>query len=188
MKTINKDFLPVIYGDLFDHITQIVKAGNNGSSVIVPHVCNNVNAFGAGFAGALSNRYPIVKENYHLLGSSFLKNNLGYVQFIDVYKDKQYGHKLVFANMIAQNGTISKNNTRPLNYLALTKSMVSVAKYINQNFDKDNRVQIHAPKFGSGLAGGNWSFIEQLISDIWTNIPIFIYSNIRNSTGQINNV
>lgn len=176
MKTLKKETHPVIYGDLFDHITKVVKAGNNGSSVIVPHVCNNINSFGAGFAAAVSDHYPIVKENYHLLGSSFLKNNLGYVQFIEVFKDSQYEHKLIFANMIAQNGTIHKQNPRPLNYLYLTKCMQSVAKYINQQFDSENRVQIHAPKFGSGLAGGNWSFIEELIHDIWTNIPTFIYS------------
>jgi hypothetical protein len=179
MKTINKkDSLPIINGDLFEHIKHIIKAGNNGSTVIVPHVCNNIDAFGAGFASAVAKNYPIVKENYHLLGLSFLKNNLGYVQFVDVYKDSTYGHKLIFANMIAQNGLINTNNPRPLNYLALTKSMVSVAKYIQQNFsdDHENKVQIHAPKFGSGLAGGNWNFIQDLIKDIWTNIPTFIYS------------
>lgn len=168
--------LAIIYDDLFPHVKSLVRAGNNGTSIIVPHVCNNVNAFGAGFAGAVAGYYPEVKENYHLLGSSFLSNNLGYVQFVDVYKDQKFGHKLIFANMIAQNGLINKNNQRPLNYLALVKSMVSVGKYIQQNFDSENRVQIHAPKFGSGLGGGNWLFIEELIKDIWVNIPTFIYS------------
>jgi hypothetical protein len=54
--------------------------------------------------------------------------------------------------------------------------MMSVASYIKNNFDKENTVQIHAPKFGSGLAGGNWNFIEELIKDIWLNIPVMIYS------------
>lgn len=175
MKTLKKESLPIIYGDLFDYVKNIVKAGNNGSSIIVPHVCNNVNTFGAGFAGAVSNHYPIVRENYYLLGSSFLKNNLGYVQYIDVYRDPIFGHRLIFANMIAQNGIISKQNTRPLNYLALAKSMVSVSKFVQQYFSNDSKVQIHAPKFGSGLAGGNWNFIEELIKDIWTNIPVHIY-------------
>lgn len=178
MKTIktNKVGPHIIYGDLFDFVEHHVKAGNNGTSIIVPHVCNNINAFGAGFAGAVARKYPIVKENYHLLGSNFLKNNLGYVQFVDVYKDTNYGHRLIFANMIAQNGTISNTNPRPLNYLALTKSMVNIAKYIGQHFDIENRVQIHAPKFGCGLAGGNWNFVEELIKDIWTSIPVCIYS------------
>lgn len=173
MKTLEK--LPVIYSNLFTVVEKNIRHGYNGTSIIVPHVCNNMNMFGAGFAAGVAKHYPIVKENYHLLGSKFLKNNLGYVQFVQVAKDDTYGHKLIFANMIAQNGIISKNNLRPLNYYALVKSMVTVNNYIKQNFDEENKVQIHAPKFGSGLAGGNWHFIEDLIHDIWSGTTVFIY-------------
>lgn len=175
MKTIHKkQEINIIKGDLFDNIEQIVRAGNNGSSVIVPHVCNNIDLFGAGFAAETARHYPIVKENYHLLGKSFLQNNLGYVQFVEVLSDKKYEHKLVFANMIAQRGIINKtSNPRPLNYLALVKSMVGVSQYISKNFDGD--VQIHAPKFGCGLAGGNWKFVEELVNDIWVQQSVFIY-------------
>lgn len=161
--------------DIFEYASKRIYAQNNGATVIVPHVCNNINAFGAGFAGAVSNKYPIVKENYHLLGKNFLKNNLGYTQYVDVLSDKNYGHKLIFANMIAQNGILSETNHRPLNYFALIKCMASVAQYIRNNFDKDNNIEIHCPRFGSGLAGGNWLFIQDLIDDIWTNIPVFVY-------------
>ena len=106
----------IIRGNLFEFIEPRIRSGNNGSSVIVPHVCNNIDLFGAGFAAAVSKHYPIVKENYHLLGKNFLKNNLGYVQYVKVLEDKNYGHNLIFANMIAQNSTISKSNPRPLNY------------------------------------------------------------------------
>ena len=177
MKTIpRKETFPIICGDLFDYVEKNTRSGNNGSSIIVPHVCNNIDAFGAGFAGELSKHYPIVKENYHLLGSSFLKNNLGYVQFIEVYRDRTFGHRLIFANMIAQNGTISKKNPRPLNYLALVKCMNQINIFVSKNFNNDTRVEIHAPRFGCGLAGGNWNFVEELISDIWTNIPVFVYT------------
>lgn len=159
--------------DLFSRIQFSVDPTHNGSSVIVPHVCNNVNLFGAGFAAAIAKNYPIVKENFHLLGN---KATLGHTQFVSVFKEKTYGYQIIFANMIAQNGTISQSNSRPLNYFALGKCMYDVASYIKQNFDQDHRVQIHAPKFGSGLAGGNWLFIQELISDIWSNIPVFVYS------------
>jgi len=176
MKTIvKKNNIPLINGDLFDYINHYINQGNNGSSVIVPHVCNNINLFGAGFAAAVAKHYPIVKENYHLLGNNFLKNNLGYVQFVEVAKNKSHGHKLLFANMISQNGTIHKNNIRPLNYFALARSMDSVRKYIYQNFDRENKIQIHCPRFGCGLAGGNWNFIEELIKDIWSDLTVFVY-------------
>ena len=176
MKTIpNKEPFPIIRGDLFDYVEKITRSGNDGSSIIVPHVCNNINSFGAGFAEQLSKHYPIVKENYHLLGSNFLRNSLGYVQFVEVYRDSTFGHRLIFANMIAQNGTISKKNYRPLNYLALVKCMNQINMFISKNFNNDTRIQIHAPRFGSGLAGGNWNFIEDLIVDIWKTVSVLIY-------------
>lgn len=161
--------------DIFESIQQIISSGSSGSTIIVPHVCNNINAFGAGFAGDVSSRYPEVKENYHLLGSNM---KLGHTQFISVKKDKTYLHEIIVANMIAQNGTIHKKNPRPLNYAALMQCMLSVRHYANQLLkDKEkNRVEIHAPKFGSGLAGGNWDFIESIIQDIWTDMYVTIYS------------
>jgi hypothetical protein len=170
MKTAQKSTL--LFGNLFEHIESYVNQNHNGCSIIVPHVCNNVNSFGAGFAAGVAKHFPIVKENYHLLGK---QNILGYTQFVEVYKNKDYGHKIIFANMIAQNGTIHKNNPRPLNYYSLAKCMANVNLYIHQNFDSENRVQIHAPKFGCGLAGGNWNFIQDLITDIWKNIQVFVY-------------
>jgi hypothetical protein len=174
MKTFQKTHnnLHIINDDIFTSIIKCVSAGNVGNSVIIPHVCNNINLFGAGFAHAVAKHYPIVKENFHLLGN---KAQLGQVQFVPVYRDKKHNHQIIFANMIAQNGTISNHNTRPLDYYALCICMKTLSNYINKNFDNENRVQIHAPKFGSGLAGGNWNFIKDIISDIWKNHTVFIY-------------
>jgi hypothetical protein len=172
VKTVQKNNFSLRRGDLFDNITSYINQGNNGCSILIPHVCNNINAFGAGFAGAVARHFPIAKENYHLLGK---QNVLGYVQFVEVAKNKNYDHKIVIANMIAQNGTISKNNQRPLNYYSLVRCMASVNNYCSQNFNNENKIQIHCPKFGCGLAGGNWNFIQDLITDIWKNIPVFVY-------------
>ena len=169
----NNKFIP-IKGDLFDYIEDRIKAGNNGSSVIIPHVCNNIDLFGAGFAAAVSKHYSIVKENYHLLGKSFLKNNPGYVQYVKVLEDKNYGHSLIFANMIAQNSTISKSNPRPLNYRYLIQSMIDVDKFIKSKY-QEQKIEIHMPKFGCGLAGGNWNFIKDLIDDVWYEHNIYVY-------------
>lgn len=178
MKTLSKK-IPIVYKNLFTSIEAPIKTGYNGCSIIVPHVCNNINTFGAGFAAGVAKYFPIVKENYHLLGSHFLKNNLGYVQYVEVMKEPTYGHKLIFANMIAQNGIVSNTNPRPLNYYALCKCMISVSSFIKNSFDTESKVQIHAPKFGSGLAGGNWVFIEDLIKDVWSNHTVIIYDNKR---------
>lgn len=167
------------YTDIFANIANRIRAENKGATVIVPHVCNNIDLFGAGFAAQVANNYPEVKANYHMLGKSFLKNNLGHAQIIKVYEEPKYRHKLYFVNMIAQNGIKGPNNIRPLNYAALTKSMVQVSSFIRTNtgfLNKSEQIEIHAPKFGSGLAGGNWHFISDLIEDIWGQYNIFIYT------------
>lgn len=163
---------------MFDVARTRISGQNDGCSILMPHVCNNINLFGGGFAAAVANEFPIVKENFHLLGN---QSKLGYVQYVGALKNKTHGHQLVFANMIAQNRIINQSNPRPLNYEALVKCMVDVRNYVN-NFQKNNdtKIEIHCPKFGSGLAGGNWSFIEQLIVDIWHNFTIFVYSYNNN--------
>lgn len=161
--------------NIFENTRQIIKSPNAGPTIIIPHVCNNINLFGAGFASAVAEEYPIVKENFHLLGKN---TPLGHVQNITVLENKSYGRKLIVSNMIAQNGIISNTNKRPLNYGALSYCMYhikSLAREILKTTDSSS-VEIHAPKFGSGLSGGNWLFIEELIRDIWLNeLNVFVY-------------
>lgn len=180
-RTVNRNNTNIVYSnsDLFSVIKDRVSAGNNGCTVFVPHVCNNIDLFGAGFAAQVAQNYPSVKTDYHLLGKNFLKNNLGYSQIIKVYEDPKFRHKLYFINMIAQNGVRSYSNKRPLNYFALSKSMYKLSEYIYMNtgfMNKTERIEIHAPKFGSGLAGGNWNFIQDLIDDVWGKFFVTIYN------------
>lgn len=176
----NKTNEPMISNqDLFDSINKRVRADHNGSTVFVPHVCNNIDLFGAGFAAQVADRFPSVKADYHMLGKNFLKNNLGYSQIVKVYEEPKYRHGLYIVNMIAQNGTIHKNNPRPLNYLALVKAMNNLSNFIldKTGFSSGSeKIEIHCPKFGSGLAGGNWNFIMNLIEDVWSRYSVTIYN------------
>jgi hypothetical protein len=170
------NFYTLNKNDIFNNIKDRVKSKAAGATVIVPHVCNNIDVFGGGFAAAVSNEFPIVKENFHLLGK---KAKLGQTQFVSTFKDKEYGHEIIFANMIAQNGLRNHKNTRPLNYAALVYAMSNVKLYMTdykKTHDNAN-IEIHCPKFGSGLAGGDWKFISELIKDVWypTNKNIFVY-------------
>jgi hypothetical protein len=170
----NHKFTVVKNKDIFHVTKERIKAKQYGSTVIVPHVCNNLNVFGAGFAANVATEFPVVKLNFHMLGN---KAKLGHSQFVNTYEDPNYKHKIVFANMIAQNKLINKSNPRPLNYEALVMCMKEVRSYthdLNIRFP-ENKVEIHCPKFGSGLAGGDWNFIACLIDDIWSSIPVFVY-------------
>jgi hypothetical protein len=148
---------------------------NSPTTVFIPHVCNNINLFGAGFAKYIGDKFPIVKENFHLLGN---KSVLGHTQYINVANNNLTKTKVIICNMIAQNGIINPKNNRPLNYASLIFCMNDIRNKIislSKNNIEDIKYEIHAPKFGSGLAGGNWNFIENLIEDIWTDIPVYIY-------------
>lgn len=164
--------------DIFLTIEDILRS-NNSCNIIVPHVCNNINAFGAGFASSISQNYPVVKANFHMLGNH---SKLGYSQFVTTRENGKNKSKIVIVNMIAQNKLIDRiKNPRPLNYASLACCMISVRDFIHKlNNESEIKTQIHAPKFGSGLAGGNWNFIENLIEDIWGNIPVFIYQKVDN--------
>ena len=189
VKTFNKNQNTFIYtnSNLFESVFSRVKAAEKGATVFIPHICNNIDLFGGGFAAQIAEYFPSVKADYHLLGKNFLRSNLGYAQVLTVYEEPKYKHKINIVNMIAQNGIRSLSNPRPLNYYALTKSMGKVAMYINMNtgfLDKNESIEIHAPKFGSGLAGGNWSFISDLINDIWGKYFVTIYNYNSKSNGK----
>lgn len=165
--------------DIFDVTSSIVLDKKVSSTVIViPHVCNNVSVFNGGFAKDVAEHYPIVKENFMALGKKY--SQLGKVQYIEVYSNTHSKNKIIIANMIAQNGIISSSNTRPLNYCALVYCMNDINRYIDSLYKNNSDVvDIHCPKFGSGLAGGNWVFIQDLIKDIWKNHQVYVYSKSR---------
>lgn len=72
---------------------------------------------------------------------------------------------IVVANMVAQ----TLGGERPISYKYLGRCMEAVSLYCESIKKHDGIPRIVAPMFGSGLARGKWSFIEQLIEDYWGN-------------------
>lgn len=158
--------------DIFSVAVQAINAKENGYSVIIPHICNNNNSFSSVFAEEVAYLYPSVKTNYDLLGKSFLIKNPGYVQFVDVDREKEYNRRLIIASMIDQNVVSGNKNKRSLNYAYLVKSMVEIKKYIARNFNPENKVAILISRQGFKSGGGNWNFINDLIKDMWYDLDI----------------
>lgn len=150
-----------VEGDLFAAIAKVERA------VLVPHVCNDAGAWGAGFVVPLGRNFPAAQDRYRKwYGGSpppeatypgGLDFALGATQITQVRED---GPRVIVANMVAQHMT---GGVRPLRYNALAACMDQVASW----FDKLGDFEIHAPLFGSALAGGNWNFVEQLVVDCW---------------------
>ena len=144
---------------------------NIEEQIIIPHVVNNLGVMGAGVALALKNKWPEVEEEYLAL-KDIRGLDLGEICWANV------GKRTIVVNMIAQDGLRSNENTRPLKYSALIDCMRHVYYRISYLLGVSNTKRvIHAPKFGSELAGGKWEFIEELIKEIWidNNVDVVIY-------------
>ena len=147
-----------VKGDIFEHLPEDVP-------IIIPHICNDEGKFGKGFVVPLAERFPRCKEEYlRWCQNKFdvertILFGLSKVQFVHV------GQNVTVANMIAQKGLISEDNPTPIKYAALTGAMGSVGYACSLIPD----CQIHTVKFGSGLAGGNWDYIEYMIKELWVD-------------------
>lgn len=157
--------------DIFSISYSFVNSDKQPSTIIIPHVCNNIGLFGGGFSGEIGRAFPEVASNFYVGG----KLKLGHTQTVTSYINKQNNNSIIVANMIAQNGVISKQNRRPLHYPSLIKCMYNINTIIGDLKNRDLSVRIHCPKFGSGLAGGNWNFISDLIDDIWSNNEVTVF-------------
>jgi hypothetical protein len=150
-----------IEGDLFKNLPSDV-------TVLIPHIVNNIHAWGSGFVVPLANRFPISKKKY--MDEKVLE--LGKTQFISV-------DNFIICNMIAQNGIKNSTNKFPIKYNFLEDCMVSVGEKALKIRDIDGSVKIICPMFGSNRAGGDWEIIESMIKNIWNDLDIEIYYMVK---------
>jgi O-acetyl-ADP-ribose deacetylase (regulator of RNase III) len=134
---------------------------------VIAHICNNKGAWGKGFVLSLSKKWKQPEETYRLEAKKFTNKNelipLGNVQFVQVSND------IVVANMIAQHDIKYFFNIPPIRYVALKTCLEKVNRYcVHYN------ATLHAPKFGSGLAGGDWNNIEEIINSTMS-VDVIIY-------------
>jgi O-acetyl-ADP-ribose deacetylase (regulator of RNase III) len=152
-----------------------VEVPTDGKTVIIPHIGNNVGVMNAGVAKAIVNKWPQVlndyKWQYKKSGGLILGTNIR----TWIYDQKDLA--LVIITMIAQDSVRSETNKMPLKYISLIKCMCGVLEDYNRWKGSGSESSICCPKFGSGLAGGNWEFIETLIEEIWIDngIDVTVY-------------
>ncbi len=127
---------------------------------IISHVCNSIGGWGAGFVFALSAKWCYPEQHYRARQTY----PLGHADVLKVEDD------IYVANMIAQHGVRPNvDGVPPIRYEAVREALIKVNN-IAINLD----ATIHAPRFGSGLSGGNWDIIEQIIKDVVT-VDVTIY-------------
>jgi len=139
---------------------------------IIPHVCNDIGAWGTGFVLALSRMWPGPEASYKewaragidMIAGAF---KLGNVQLVEVEPN------LFIANIIGQRVTGYSDGMPPVRYDAIRSGL----KHIRDTF-RGSDFSIHAPKFGSALAGGDWNIIESIIEEelCEKGVPVTVYN------------
>lgn len=120
---------------------------------VIAHVCNNRGGYGAGFALAVAKRYPRAKTMYQ---RGIRNLRLGDVQLVNVTADLR-ADGLWVANMIAQDGYATDARPCALRYDDLAECLKALANFSTEPFS------VHCPRIGSGLAGGEWSRVAELL-------------------------
>jgi hypothetical protein len=109
-----------------------------------------------------SRRWPEPEKAYYRLGKSDDGYVLGTAQLVMVKEN------LWVANMIGQRGVGKRgDNKPPIRYEAIRTALRGVAFLaLDPEFRGPYKAcSIHAPRFGAGLAGGDWNMIEQIIKE-----------------------
>jgi len=136
------------------------------------HCCNDIGLWGAGFVLAVSRRWPEPEEAYLSLDKRGQGYPLGLAQIVKVDED------LWVINMIGQEG-VGQRNGPPIRYWAIKQALKDVARAALEPTYRGpyKAVAVHAPRFGSGLAGGDWNTIEQIINEtlVAAGISVTVY-------------
>jgi O-acetyl-ADP-ribose deacetylase (regulator of RNase III) len=139
----------------------------SGPRVIV-HLCNDIGGWGRGFVLALSRRWAEPERRYRAWhrGEEATSFALGQVQFVLVKTD------LWVANLIGQHGVDVQDGQPPIRYEAVREGLARVAAFATKH-----GASVHMPRIGTGLAGGSWDVIANLIRDelMSRDIPVTVY-------------
>lgn len=188
-------------GNIFE---LVFKTKDPNALACIPHVCNVQGGWGAGFVLAISKLFPVSRGLHKSPEADYrewFKNvedqekpwnpplrygnrfELGEIQICTPNWDKSmdlgdFSGYFEIVNMLAQDG-FKGNGRRPLRYSALVscmekiKSCILSRRLLNRN--NPYNTEIHCPKFGAGLGGGNWDIIEELIEEIWVDNDINVH-------------
>jgi O-acetyl-ADP-ribose deacetylase (regulator of RNase III) len=148
---------------------------------IIAHVCNDGPAWGAGFVLALSARDKTPEEFYRRWAKGLIVDYSGYYNTSVPFHlgeiqiapfDAAHQPLTWVCNMIAQMW-VSPGEREfgiPLRYWALK---LCLAKLNRQA--KFGMASVHMPRIGCGLAGGEWSRVEEIIANTLVDVPVTVY-------------
>ncbi|MCX5094566.1 macro domain-containing protein [Streptomyces sp. NBC_00365] len=137
---------------------------------LIAHVCNDIGGWGKGFVLALSRRWPEPEGAYRAWHRDRAHNDfgLGAAQFVQVEK------YVWVANLIGQRGIRTGSKGVPVRYEAIDMGLAHLA---TKAAELD--ASVHMPRIGCGLAGGNWSRVEPLVTRrlVERGVAVMVYDH-----------
>jgi O-acetyl-ADP-ribose deacetylase (regulator of RNase III) len=130
------------------HITYCKGDLLNVDGGVIVHGCNAQNVMGSGVALAIKRKYPLAFDVY-----VNAKNN-----YLGTYTSISVSDRLTIVNAITQEYYGNMHNVRYVSYDALANVMTHISK-------QKHWTDLHIPKIGAGLGGGNWNIISSIITE-----------------------
>ena len=129
----------------------------------IAHGCNCSGGFGSGFAKAVAERYPSVREGYlHRYNTCGWR--LGHVQIIGVGN----GTGREIANCATQQRYGRPSDGPYVSYEAIREVIQDLVRAWPGGFAM--------PKIGAGLAGGNWDIIAKIVEEESGSVEVRVYT------------
>lgn len=126
------------------------------SPILIIHIVNGQGKWGKGFVLALSKHYPEAEKSYLSWSKDLQAFELGNVDFCQVDPNE----RVYVGNMLAQE-YIKQNNHDQNQYLSYEKLKECLSKVAD--FALVNRLCVQCPLIGTGLAGGDWNLISEML-------------------------
>lgn len=108
---------------------------------------------GGGFSNRIGAKWPSVHDAYRTWAAASRPLALGDVHFSDA------SSAITIASVVAQRGYGASGTTR-LRYQALHTGLIVVGAEA-----KKRNATVHMPRIGTGLAGGAWEIVEELVRE-----------------------
>lgn len=138
-----------------------------GPRIIAQIVNDKGRTWGGGFSQAAREKYSSAHEEFKEWAEKGRRNlSLGRLHLAELEGG------LAIASLVAQHG-YGPSPVPRIRYNALGEALTRLSKLA-----AERRATVHMPRIGTGLAGGNWSVIRQMIDDALaaTGIQVTVYS------------
>lgn len=123
-----------------------------GLRVLLQVVNDKAITWGAGFSRALRMKWPAAQREFSNWALSNRREfKLGSVHFARIADD------LILASLVAQKG-YGETTAPRIRYAALREALASVATLAERQ-----SASVHMPRIGTGLAGGAWAIVEEIV-------------------------